>query len=82
MPHNLVALNRHASFPAEAVVDGGEEMSTELVSAEDGDVPVHPPPKIATVTGTNRKFPGVPHRWLCEGRMLHLLDPLLPDNQE
>jgi len=34
---------------------------------------VHPPPQIATLTTTIKKFPGIPHQWLCEGRLLHLV---------
>jgi hypothetical protein len=59
-----------------------ESESPETGTPETGspETDLHPPPRIATLAETVAKFPGVRHQWLCEGRLLHLLDPLSPDN--
>ena len=44
------------------------------------EVELHPPPSVAIISNTVSKYPSVPHKWLCEGRLLHLMEPTLPAN--
>lgn len=39
-------------------------------------------PRFMTMTVSKSMYPGVPHEWLCEGRLLHLLDSEHPGNYQ
>lgn len=34
------------------------------------------------ISSTQKKYPNVPHKWLCQGRLLVLTDPAHPDNSK
>jgi len=60
-----------------------EEENVAMETQESGavqEIELHPPPKVAIISNTVSKYPGVPHKWLCEGRLLHLMEPTLPAN--
>lgn len=38
------------------------------------------PIRIMTLTESKVLYPDVPHSWLCDGRLLHLTDPMHPGN--
>ncbi|XP_059049964.1 lysine-specific demethylase 3B isoform X2 [Achroia grisella] len=38
------------------------------------------PVRIMTLTESKLLYPDVPHAWLCDGRLLHLTDPVHPGN--
>lgn len=38
------------------------------------------PPRIMTLTESKLLYPDVPHSWLCDGKLLHLTDPVHPGN--
>ncbi len=41
---------------------------------------VHPPSRLAILQNTVKEYNGVPHKWLCNGRLLLLQDPTHPGN--
>lgn len=38
------------------------------------------PVRIMTLTESKLLYPDVPHAWLCDGKLLHLTDPMHPGN--
>ena len=60
--------------------DDSDEEVSELEVDPVREPELHPPAQISTIATTVRKFRKVPHHWLCEGRLLHLLDPLSKEN--
>lgn len=39
------------------------------------------PPRAMTLAHSTQLAPGVPHEWLCDGKLLRLTDPMHPDNR-
>lgn len=39
------------------------------------------PPRAMTLVHSTQLAPGVPHEWLCDGKLLRLTDPMHPDNR-
>lgn len=40
------------------------------------------PPRVMTLQQSRELYPDNPHVWLCEGRLLRLLDPQHPNNYD
>lgn len=40
------------------------------------------PPRVMTLAESRAFFPDIPHLWMCEGKLLRLLDPGEPTNDE
>lgn len=40
------------------------------------------PPRVMTLAESRESFPGNPHGWLCDGKLLRLLDPEDPTNYD
>lgn len=38
------------------------------------------PRRIMTLAESREMYPNVPHSWLCDGKLLRLLDPTCPHN--
>lgn len=51
------------------------ESVKKVVVTEEGHVQTYIPPRVMTLSQSKMEYPGVPHSWLCDGRLLRLIDP-------
>lgn len=59
--------------------DAKKENETDAVKKfvvnEDGHMQTYVPPRVMTLAKSRFEYPGVPHSWLCDGRLLRLTEP-------